>query len=117
MPNKDIDVNIVVTFRHTESTDALRKYSAEKLDHVARKYFQHNTAIQVILAVEKLDHICEVTVLSKGYEVIAKSVTKDLYSAIDKVVDNIERQIRKKKQKLKNHKVGQLGLESHPVSA
>ena len=68
------------------------------------KYIRDETSVHIVLNVEKRDHIVEATVHSKRYDVAAKAVTEDLYSAIDKVVDTIDRQIRKQKDRQVNHK-------------
>ncbi len=98
------DLNISVTFRHTESTPALKSYAIEKLSHCAGKYISGHADIQVVLSVEKRDHVVEVNLKAKEYDVSCKTVTEDLYSAIDKAVDTVEAQIRKQKDRVKSHK-------------
>lgn len=98
MPNTD-DLNISVTFRHTEPTAALKSYAIEKLTHIIRKYVSNHADVQVILSVEKRDHSAEVNIHSKGYDASGKASTGDLYSAIDKVVDTVEAQLRKQKDR------------------
>ena len=103
MPNADAEINVSLTFRHTESTDALKKYATEKLSQCIKKYVRYVTDVQVRLTVEKRDHIAEVTVHSKGVEVSGKAVTEDLYQSIDKVADTIETQLRKHKERTVQH--------------
>ena len=83
-----------------ESTDALKKYVTEKMTQCVRKYASYDADVHAVLSVEKRDHIAEVNVRSKGLTASAKAVTVDLYSAIDKVVDTIHAQLRKKKERL-----------------
>ena len=97
-------INVSVTFRHTDSSEALKRYAVEKISHCIGKYVSHPTDAHVILTVEKRDHIAEANIHSKGYDVSGKSVTQDLYSSIDKVVDNVDAQLRKRKEKLSDHK-------------
>ena len=98
-------INITVTFRHTEPTPALKSYAIEKISHCTGKYIHGISAdIQIILSVEKRDHSAEVNLKAKEFEVSSKAVTEDLYSAIDKVVDTVESQIRKQKERLRSHK-------------
>ena len=97
MPNNDASINVSVTFRHTESTPALKQYAEEKITNALRKFASAQTDVHVILEVQKRDHLAEVVVRSKKYDVTAKGCTGDLYSAIDKVVDNLEVQLRKQK--------------------
>lgn len=98
------DINISVTFRHTESTPALKNYATEKLLHRLQKYVSGHAEVQVILSVEKRDHSAEVILKCKDFDVTCKGVTEDLYSAIDKVLDTTEAQIRKQKERLRSHK-------------
>jgi putative sigma-54 modulation protein len=98
------DMNIAVTFRHTESTPALKNYAIEKVSHCLQKYGTSYVDVQIVLSIEKRDHMAEVKVLAKDFDVSGKAVTEDLYSAIDKVVDTIETQIRKQKERLRSHK-------------
>lgn len=91
---------VTVTFRHTEPTAALKTYASEKLAHVLEKYHVEQSAeIEVILSVEKRDHVVEVNSRSMGFDVHLKAITEDLYSAIDKAVDTLESQLRKQKDR------------------
>ena len=99
MSKPDSPINISVTFRHTDSTDALKTYAEEKLGTCVQKYLNHTAEVHVVLMVEKRDHIAEVQVHSKGHEANAKAVTVDLYAAIDKVTDAIDAQLRKQKDR------------------
>ena len=103
MTRPNINLNFNVTFRHTESTPALKTYAIDKVDHCVRKYLTHDGDIKVILAVEKRDHSVEVVLHSKGHEATATASTHDLYSAVDKVVDALEAQLRKQKDKNTQH--------------
>jgi putative sigma-54 modulation protein len=104
MSEKNTEINIDVTFRHTESTPALKQYAQEKIENCIQKYLKYAAQAHVILSVEKLDHQAEVKLVSKGYDISLKANTEDLYSAIDKVVDLLDRQIRKQKGKIQDHK-------------
>ena len=104
MPKANSHLNFSVTFRHTDSTPALKKYATDKLTHCLSKYVPGEADVRLVLSVEKRDHIVEAKVLSKGYDIAGKAVTTDLYSAIDKVVDNIDTQFRKQKERQVKHK-------------
>ena len=97
------EINVSVTFRHTESTPALKAYAEEKITHCLSKYVNSEANVHVVLTVEKRDHIAEVQVHCKSYDASVKSVTGDLYSSIDKVYDTLEAQLRKQKDKLVSH--------------
>jgi putative sigma-54 modulation protein len=98
-------MQITTTFRHIESSDALKSYAQEKLERV-QKYIDEPIVAQVFLTVEKIRHIAEVTITAKGITIKASEETNDMYAAIDAVVDKIERQLRKYKERIKEHKPG-----------
>ncbi len=104
MPRPEADLNISVTFRHTESTPALKAYVTDKITQCLRKYVSHHADVRAILWVEKRDHIVEVQMHSKGYDASAKASTDDLYSAVDKVIDALDAQLRKQKERTTQHK-------------
>jgi len=98
-PENNLPLNIQITFRHTESTEALKSYATEKVTHCLEKYLQHATEVKIILGVEKQIHSAEVKVVSKNYDLKASAETEDLYSAIDAMIDNLSAQLRKQKEK------------------
>lgn len=98
MSTNSTELNISVTFRHTESTEAIKAYAIEKVSHSLNKYLSGHVEVHVILSVEKRDHQAEVKAKSREIDVTASAKTEDLYSAIDKVIDTLETQIRKQKE-------------------
>ena len=104
MSSSEAEINISVTFRHTESTPALKSYATEKLTHCLKKYVSAQTDVHVVLSVEKRDQTVEIKLHNKDYDVSCKASTEDLYSAIDKAIDTVEAQIRKQKDRLRSHK-------------
>ena len=96
-------MQITTTFRHTEPSEPLKKYAEEKLDRI-RKYIDEPISAQVFLTVEKIRHYADVTITAKGITIKASEETNDMYAAIDMVVDKIERQLRRYKERLKAHK-------------
>ena len=105
------NINISVTFRHTESTSALKSYAIDKLSHALSKYIKGNADVHAILSIEKRDHTAEVTVKSRDYSTTSTATTDDLYSAIDKVVDVLATQLRKQKEKVLDQKQKPQALE------
>jgi len=97
-------INVSVTFRHTESTEALKSYAIEKSTNCLRKYVVSETEATVVLSVEKRDHLAEINVTSSRYKVSAKFNSDNLYAAIDGMVDSLSAQLRKQKEKLVSHK-------------
>jgi len=96
-------MQITTTFRHMEQSDALKSYAEEKLERVW-KYIDEPIVAQVFLTVEKIRHSAEITITAKGITIKASEETNDMYSAIDAVVDKIERQLRRYKERIKEHK-------------
>lgn len=96
-------MQISTTFRHMEHSDALKSYAEEKLERI-KKYVDEPIVAQVYLTVEKIRHIVEISISAKGVTTKASEATNDMYAAIDAVVDKIERQLRRYKERLKGHK-------------
>lgn len=93
-----------MTFRHMEQSDALKAYAEEKLERVV-KYIDGPINAQVYFAVEKkIRHIVEIVITAKGVSTKASEATSDMYAAIDAVIDKIERQLKRYKEKIKAHK-------------
>jgi putative sigma-54 modulation protein len=89
-------MHITITARHMEMTEALRDYAEQKVKRIT-KYLDNIIEAQVILSVEKYRHIAEVTIKANGININGEEQTADMYSSIDKVMDKIERQLRKHK--------------------
>lgn len=96
-------MQITTTFRQIEQSDALKSYVEEKLDKV-KKYIDEPIIAQTYMTVEKIRHIVEITLTAKGVTIKASEATNDMYASIDAVVDKIERQLRRYKERLKGHK-------------
>jgi len=95
------DVKVSVTFRHTQPTEALKHYAEEKV-HKIGKYFSRPLEAHVVLSVDSKERqMAEVSFQTQGATIHSKEETSDLYSAIDLVMDKIERQVQKHKEKLK----------------
>lgn len=97
-------MQIAVNFRHMETSDPVRVYAEEKLARV-KKYIEEPIDVQMSLSVEKkIRHKATVTMVAKGITIKGTEETNDMYAAIDMVVDKIERQLKRYKEKLKEHK-------------
>ena len=95
-------MNLNITGHHIEVTPALRDYVTGKVDKVIR-HFDHVTSVHVILSVEKLVQKAEITLHVKGKDIYADSSDTDLYAAIDKLIDKLDRQVLKYKNKNQDH--------------
>jgi putative sigma-54 modulation protein len=87
-----------ISGHHVELTEALKDYVNEKFQRLER-HFDQISNTNVILQVEKLRQIAEATVNISGGELHAKAETEDMYAAIDALVDKLDRQILKHKEK------------------
>lgn len=96
-------MQVLVTFRHMEATDALRDYAQQKVER-ASKFLRHPIEAHVVLSVVKRRHIAEITLTANHLALNATEETGDLYSAIDLATSKIERQIKKHVTKRKSRK-------------
>lgn len=92
---------MILTYTGTnmEVTDALKQMTEKKFSKLD-KYFEEDVEADVTFSVEKERQILEVTINLPGTILRAEEATDDMYATIDKVVDILERQIRKHKTKL-----------------
>lgn len=97
-------MQVTVTFRHMDATEALRGYAEEKVEKALRKYLKTPFDAHVVLSTERHNHVCDVTVLVAGHTIRGTEKSDSMYSSIDKVGDKIERQVSRYKSKLRNHK-------------
>jgi putative sigma-54 modulation protein len=87
-----------ISGHHVELTPSLKDYITEKFDKLER-HFDHISNCQVTLEVEKVRQIAEATLHVVGGEIHAKAENDDMYAAIDALVDKLDRQILKHKEK------------------
>jgi len=95
-------MQIHFTGHHIEVTDALRDFTRSKLEKLLRHY-DKITSISVTFGVEKLQHIAEANMHLAGKEIHAKSSSEDMYAAIDGLIDKLDRQLLKHKQRIQEH--------------
>ena len=95
-------MNINITGHHIEVTAAINDYVKAKLDRVIR-HFDNVTSVHVILSIDKLKQKAEITLHVKGKDIYADSIDADLYAAIDALVDKLDRQVLKYKEKQSDH--------------
>ncbi|MGF1546563.1 MAG: ribosome hibernation-promoting factor, HPF/YfiA family [Thiotrichales bacterium] len=95
-------MQLSVTGHHIDLTDALRTYVTDKFDRLER-HFDHVLNVHVVLSVEKLRHKAEASLLLSGTNLFADAIESDMYAAVDGLVDKLDRQIVRHKEKLKNH--------------
>lgn len=91
-----------LTGRHVDITDSIRDYVNSKFAKLQR-HTDHITNVHVILDVEKLNQKAEATVHVSGGELFASTEHSDMYAAIDSLIDKLDRQVIKHKEKLARH--------------
>ncbi len=91
-----------ITFRHFDSTDSLKNYAQEKVERV-NKYLDRAGEAHVVLSLERHLHHADITIHSGNFVLRGREKSEDMYASIDLAMDKIERQLRKYKEKLKNH--------------
>ena len=95
-------MDVTVTGHHLAVTPALREYVETKLSRLER-HFDHMTDVHCILTIEKLEHRAEATVHLTGSVIHADASEDNMYAAVDALVDKLDRQVRKHKEKFKDH--------------
>lgn len=95
-------MQISVTGHHIDVTHALRNYVESKFERLER-HFDHVTDVHVILGLEKINKKAEATVQISGAKLFAEDHQEDMYAAIDGLIDKLDRQVRKHKEKITNH--------------
>jgi putative sigma-54 modulation protein len=96
-------MNTSVRFKNLEPSDALKAYVSEKLDRM-EKYFNGSAEANVVLSIEKFRHSAEIHIIGDRLTINGKEETEEMYSAIDMVLDKLEAQIKKSKQKLREYR-------------
>ena len=96
-------MNLNLTGNHLEITPAIRDYVVAKLERVTR-HFDHVIDVNVVLAVDKLQHKVEVNLHTRGKDIHVEAIEADMYAAIDALIDKLDRQVLKHKEKRAEHR-------------
>jgi putative sigma-54 modulation protein len=101
-------MNTSVRFKNLAPSDALRSYVSEKLNRM-EKYFSGPAEASVVLSIEKFRHSAEINIAGDRLAINGKEETGEMYAAIDMVLDKLEVQIKKSKQKSRDHRLKNKG--------
>ena len=97
-------MNIAVTFKHIDSSDAIRQYAESKFQKL-EKYLSNIMDAHITLSIERVDHkesgIAQIKLTAKNLTVNAEEKSADIYSAIDLLLEKVESQIKKHKEKMR----------------
>jgi putative sigma-54 modulation protein len=105
--SKGGSMNLTISGHHLEVTPALREYVLTKLDRVTR-HFDQVVDVTVLLSVEKQKEKdrrqkAEVNLHVKGKDIFVETSHEDLYAAIDQLMDKLDRQVCRHKDKVQDH--------------
>lgn len=92
-----------ITFKNLDPSEHLKSYVGDKLDRFDR-LLDNPAEANVVLSVEKFRHIAEINLIGDRLNIIGKEETNDMYSAIDMVLDKLEKQIKKGKEKIRERR-------------
>ncbi len=106
-------MNLNLTGHHLEITPAIRDHVRSKLDKVKR-HFDNVIDVNVILSVDKLVQKAEANVHLSGKTIFAETTDSNLYVAIDALVDSLDRQVLKHKEKYEARRHDDSG--KHPAT-
>jgi len=94
-----------VTFKNLDPSENLKTYVQNKLNRFD-KFLYNSAEANVVLSIEKFRHIAEINIVGDRLNINGKEETVDMYSAIDMVLDKLEKQIKKNKQKNRERRSG-----------
>lgn len=97
-----------VTFKNLDASEHLKSYVGEKLNRFD-KLLDNPAEAAVVLTVEKHRHIAEINIMGDRLTINGKEETGDMYSSIDMVLDKLEKQIKRGKQKIRDRRTGAKG--------
>ncbi|MDD6309098.1 MAG: ribosome-associated translation inhibitor RaiA [Clostridia bacterium] len=92
-------MKVIITGRKFEISNSIRSFAEKKLQKLD-KFFVDSAEAQITLSVQKERQTAELTIFQTGMMYRAEETTCDMLASIDRVVDIIERQIRKNKTRL-----------------
>jgi putative sigma-54 modulation protein len=98
-------MKISVTFRNVEGEVWQKEYVEERLKKL-KKYIDDPVDARVILSVEKFRNMAEINLMANGLNIYGKEEEKDMHLAIDNAIEKIERQLKKRKEKIRGFKNG-----------
>lgn len=103
-------MEIDITGRHFQITDGLKQHALDKLQKLD-KYSLKIESIHVVMEVQKFHHICEITLNGKNLRTTAKEESADMYSSFDTCYGNIQLQLRRQHERVKDHKARRYEVE------
>jgi putative sigma-54 modulation protein len=103
-------MQIGVTFRHREAEEGVKDYTRDKVGKL-EKYLGNPQEVHVVLSAEKFRQTAEITIVADGMTFNSQGRDPDLYTAIDQMVEKMERQIRERQKKSKRKRSNPFSLK------
>jgi len=99
-------LQVSVTFRHMDASDALRDHAVEKVTRIVAKYLKNAVEAHVILASNRhrQHNLAEINIHASQFDISAHAENTDLYAGIDLAIDKVEAQLRKHKDRINDRK-------------
>ena len=107
-------MNLNIIGRHFEITKALKEHIENKFTKI-KNHFDHVIDAKFILSVEKFNNIVDATIHLPHQDINAKSVDEDMYKSIDLVINKIDRQVIKNKEKFRDHHKSDGSFKNEPT--
>lgn len=110
-------MNMIIHGHHVEVTPALRGYVEGKMERI-RRHFDHVIEADIVLSVEdKLRQRAEITLRVRGNSMHAECVDGDMYAAIDTLMDKLDRQVLRHKDRVRDHAHAPLKRDATPPAS
>ena len=109
-------MKILITGRHVGVTESMKDYARAKAEKLGR-FFDRATSCRVTMDVDRLDHMVEMVLeVSRGTTLVGKAQAPDMYAACDLAEQKLAQQMRKHKERLRDHHRGERRMEVDPTA-
>lgn len=105
-----------ISGNHLYVSDALRQFAKVKLGHALANYID-TSYVDVVLTVDKKEHIAVANIVFLGKEIEASARSDDMYRSISDMSEKLERLVRKRKEVVKAHPNVKLLFDQNPEVA
>ena len=96
-------MDIHMTFRHMAATEGIRQYAIKKIEKL-EKYLLKPSGLKLVFSMERYIHRVDFTLVENKHLFKAQGLTNDMYASVDQAVHSMEEQLKRFKEKKKNHK-------------
>lgn len=93
------------SFKHMDVSPALKTYTKEKIEGVINKFVTKPIEAAITFSVERHLHTVHCDIFGgDGFSLSVQHSCKDMYGSVDHIVDKLHTQLKRKKDRLKQHK-------------